>query len=291
MIHLPRLLGAILAFGLLAIPAPRRIISLSPNTTEILSGIGAFPNVVGVSQYCSYPPEVNRLPRVGGWQDTHIEKIAALHPDLVLMNKAQEAFLGERLRAFSIPYATVPSESLADVFASIEQIGHATGHDAEALTLAKQTRASLDAIRNATAKLPRRSVLLSVSRTPGTLSELYVATQGSYLIDLIGIAGGRSVTSPAPTGYGKISKEAILSLNPEIVIDLVHSSKTPLGERPIDAWKDLGEMRAVRSGEVHPVDDQFVPHPSQFVAHTAEVFVHIIHPDAMPKKLNESSSQ
>lgn len=269
----------VFALCLAAAGAPKRIISLSPNTTEMLSGVGAFSSVVAVSEYCSYPPEVAKLPRVGGWQSTHVEKIVALRPDLVLMTKAQEPFIAERLRAFSIPYTAVPSESLADIFAAIEMTGRVTGHENEALALNKKMRASLDAIRNATQKVPRRSVLLSVNRTPGTLSDLYVATEGSYLVELIEIAGGKSVVAPAKTGYGKISKEAILSLNPDLIIDLVHSSKSTLGERPLDAWRDLPELKAVRNGAVYPTDDLFVPHPSQFVVHTAELFVRIIHPE------------
>lgn len=276
-------LSRVLAAVLLALPllaAPKRIISLSPNTTEMLAGVGAFSNVVAVSEYCSYPPEVRNLPRVGGWQTTHVEKIVALRPDLVLMTQAQEPFLAERLRAFSIPYTAVPSESLADVFAAIEMVGHATSHEAQAASLVRSTRESLDRIRTKAAALPHPSVLLCVNRTPGTLSELYVATAGSYLIDLIELTGGKSVVKPAKSGYGKVSKEAILALNPDVVIDLVHSSKTPLGEQPLDAWKDLPELTAVRRGAIHPVDDPFVPHPSQFVTHTAELFFRLLHGQA-----------
>ena len=269
-----------LALCLQAAAAPKRIVSLAPSITEILYGVGAFPNVVAVTQYCTYPPEVSRLPRVGGWQTTHVEKIVALHPDLVVITKPQEQFLADRLRAFDVPFTTVPSESLADIFTSIELIGHATGHDREANALTEKMHASLDAIRDSTKHLPRPTVLLSISRTPGTLSEMYVATEGSYMIDLINLAGGRSIVTPAPTGFGKVSKEVILSLNPDLIIDLVHSSQSTLGERPLDAWNDLPELKAVRSRAIHPVNDPFVVHPSQFVVHTAELFLHILHPEA-----------
>jgi iron complex transport system substrate-binding protein len=260
---------------------PKRIVSLSPSTTEILYGVGAFPRVVGVSQYCTYPPQVAQLPRVGGWQTSDIEKILALRPDLVVLTKPQEPFIGDRLRAFHLHFIAVPSESLADVFSAIEGIGAATGNQEQATDLIQKMHDSLDAIRAATKDLPRPSVLLSVSRTPGTLSDLYVATKGSYLIDLLEIAGGRSVVAPARTGYGKISKEAILTLNPDVIIDVVHGSKSKLGEHTTDAWNDLPELRAVREKHVYPVDDQFVPHPSQFVTHTAEIFERILHPEAI----------
>lgn len=209
---------------------PQRIISLAPSTTEILYGVGAFPRVKAVSQYCSYPPEVSKLPRVGDWPTSSIERIVALRPDLVVLTEPQLPFVADRLRAFGLTYVAVPSASLNDIFVAITRLGKATGDEQQATALIARTRAALDAVRNATSHLPRRSVLLSVNRTPGTLSELYAATEGSYLIDLVNIAGGRCPVAPERTGYGKVSKEAILSLNPEIIIDLVASAKSTLGE-------------------------------------------------------------
>ena len=91
------------------------------------------------------------------------------------------------------------------------------------------------------------------------------------------------MASPARTGYGKISKEAVLTLNPEIVIDLVHVSNSKLGEHAAEAWNDLPELRAVREKHVYAVDDLFIPHPSQFVTHTAALFERILHPEAIRK--------
>ncbi len=259
---------------------PQRIVSLSPNTTELLYGVGAFPRVVAVSQYCSYPPEVAKLPRVGGWQDSNIEKIVATRPDLVVLTKAQEPFIADRLQVFGIRWIAVPSESLSDVFAAINEIGEATGNQKQASELARQTRSSLDIIHAATKSLPQTTVLLVISRTPGSLTDLYAATEGSYLADLIRIAGGRSIATPAPSGYAKMSKEAVLALNPDVIIDLVHSSESRLAENRAEVWNDLPELKAVRARHIYSVDDEFVPHPSQFVVHTAEVFEHILHPEA-----------
>ncbi len=263
--------------------APKRIISLSPNTTEMLYGVGAFSRVVGVSQYCDFPPEVAKLPKVGGWETSNVERIVSLRPDLIVFTKAQEPFLADRLRAFNLHFIAVPSESLADVFTAIQMIGSATGNERQAADLEQHMRVSLDGIRAATRNLPTRSVLLSVSRTPGTLSDLYVATEGSYLIDLLDIAGGRSVAAPAHSGYGKISKEAVLTLNPMFVIDVVHRSSSTFNEHTMEAWNELPELQAVREKHVYRVDDPFVPHPSQFVVHTAEIFERILHPEAISK--------
>ena len=260
--------------------APRRIISVSPNVTEILYGVGAFNRVVAVSDYCTYPPAVINLPRVGGWENSNIEKIATLHPDLVIASDAQVPFLEDKLRDLGLHFVSVPSRSLNDVFAAMEEIGRATGNTTQARDLARRTRAALDEVRSQTRNLPRRSVLFVVDRTPGSLRDLYVATEGSFLAELIEIGGGHSIAAPAREGYGRISKEAVLTLNPEVIIDMVHGSKGAFGEHPEMVWRDLPELRAVRDGRVYEVRDEFIPHASQFIADTAKTLARVIHPEA-----------
>lgn len=259
---------------------PRRIVSLSPNTTEILYGVGAFDRVVGVSQFCSYPPAAMKLPRVGGWDNSNIEKILALHPDLVVLADAQVPFIADKLHAFGLRSLAVPSRTLSDVFEAIAAIGAATGNERQAAELKLRTQAALDEVRERTRKLPRRTVLLCISRTPGELRDLYVATEGSYLAELIEIAGGHSIVAPAKVGYARINSEAILTLNPDLIIDVVHGSKGIFSEDLQEVWNDLPELRAVREKHIYPVDDDFIPHASQFVVETARLFARIIHPDA-----------
>jgi iron complex transport system substrate-binding protein len=275
------LLVALAAYQLHAGSLPKRIVSLSPSTTELLYGVGAFSRVVGVSQFCTYPREVAKLPRVGGWENSDIERIVALRPDLVVLIDSQVPLIGDKLKTFGIGWISVPSQNLNDIYVAMTRIGAATGNEQAAVKLAEQTRAALERIRQQTSKLPKRSVLLSVSRTPGTLSELYAATAGSYLIDLVEIAGGKSAVAPAPTGYGRISKEAILAADPDIIIDFVASRKSKFGEQPLSAWNDLPELRAVREKHLYAMDDEFAPHPSQFAAHTAELFQRIVHPESL----------
>src|SRR5579883_79210 len=87
------LLSFVAAAALPGADAPRRIVSMSPNLTEILYGIGAFDRVAGISDYCTWPPEVRNLPTLGGWVNPNLEKIAALHPDLVVVDQGQAPFV------------------------------------------------------------------------------------------------------------------------------------------------------------------------------------------------------
>ena len=262
---------------------PKRIISLSPNATDILEGVGAFDRVVAVSDYCSYPPSVASLPRVGGWQNASLEEVASLAPDLVVMAEVQAPFVDSHLQALGIKTLVVPSQSLQDVFTAIDAVGRGVGRQKAAGRLQSEVRAALDGVAGRTRGLPKPSVLCVVDRVPGTLRGLYAATRGSYLSRLIEIAGGRPIAPPATFNYGRIGKEAVVTLDPDVVIDMVQGAQGALAEEPIAIWSELNQIRAVRRGRVHPVRDMFVLHASQFVAQTAELFSQLIHPEVFGK--------
>lgn len=261
-------------------PRPQRIVSLSPSVTEILYGIGAWPQVIAVSQFCEYPEDVKNKPRVNGWDKTNLEQVMALKPDFVIGVDAQEPFLKDKLNEMGVRSLFLKSQTLADIFASIEEIGRATGHEQEATDLAAKTQSEIDAVRKVVAERPHPLVLCVVDRVPGTIRDLYTATRGSYLDELITIAGGESIAPVAEHGYGKINKEAVLTLNPEVIIDMVQSSKGNFGENPVAVWNELGEVRAVRDKRIYSMSDSSVIHPSQFVGHTAQVFARAFHPES-----------
>jgi iron complex transport system substrate-binding protein len=259
----------------------RRIVSLSPSVTEILDGVGAFPRVVAVSDYCEYPPGVKSLPRVGGWQNTNLERLASLKPDLVIMTDAEAPFVKDRLEGLKIPTLVVPSRSIEDAFVAMRDIGRATDNVREAERLAVGTRAEIDGVRALIKDLPKRRVLCVVDRVPGTLRDLYTATEGSFIAQLVEIAGGESVAPPAEKGYGKINKEAIVALDPEIIIDMVQGAEGKFAEDPRAVWNELPQLRAVREGRVYPLRETSVLHPSQFIGKSALRFARIIHADVL----------
>ena len=261
-------------------PRPQRIVSLSPSVTEILYGVGAWPQVIAVSQFCTYPEDVKNKPRVSGWDKTNLEQVMALKPDFVIGVDAQEPFLRDKLNGLGVRSLFLKSQTLADIFTSIEDIGRATGHEQEATDLAAKTQREIDAVRKAVADRPPPRVLCVVDRVPGTIRDLYTATRGSYLDELITIAGGESIAPIAEHGYGKINKEAVLTLNPEVIIDMVQGSKGNFGEDPVAVWNELGEVRAVRDKRIYSMTDPSVIHPSQFVGHTAQVFARAFHPES-----------
>lgn len=258
---------------------PQRIVSLSPDLTEILYGVGAFSRVVGVSNYDAYPPEAAKLPHLGQLHNPSFEKLAALKPDLVVINNAQAPFLEDTLKELGFRVLKTSNRSVQEVYAAMIVIGRATGNENGAAGLVAATREGLDRVARKTARLQKPRVVLIVDRTPGTLRDLYTATGGSYLAELVEIAGGQIIVAPAERGYAKLSKEDLLAADPDIILDFIHGSKSRFAGDPTEAWLELPELKAVRGHRVRGVDEDFVPHASQRMVETAELFAKLIHPE------------
>src|SRR5580765_2011168 len=110
---------------------PQRIISLVPALTEMLFAVGAGPQVVAVSSFDEYPPEVKNLERVGALLDPNLERILSLRPDLVVVYGSQLDLMKQLERA-GIPAYNYRHAALPDVSRTIREVGDRIGHAAEA---------------------------------------------------------------------------------------------------------------------------------------------------------------
>ena len=233
-----------------------------------------------MSEYTSYPLAVKNLPTVGGWQNPDFEKLLALRPDLVLMDVGQSQFVEDKCKQLGLRAMVVADEKVADVFTAIAAIGKATGHEPEAAKLLATTREGLQRVAQKTAGLPKFKVVLIVDRTPGTLRDLYTATAGSFLVELVELAGGRIAVAPDKLGYAKLSTENLMAADPDVILDFTHGAVGPFAGNPMEAWKEMPELRAVRTHRVNAVNEDYVPHASQRMVQTAELFARLIHPEA-----------
>jgi iron complex transport system substrate-binding protein len=264
---------------------PQRIVSVSPNLTEILYGLGAFDRVVGVTDYCTYPPEAKSRERVGGWSTPNLERIVRLHPDLVVLTQAQAPILNYNLKQLGIHSFVTPSQSVSDVFSAINEVGAAVGKQREAQALATSTSMTLERVRRRTTSRARPTVIVAVDRSPGSLRDLYVATQGSYLADLVEIAGGHVVAPPTPSGYSQISKEKLIVLNADIILELKPSARARDAQNARADWQQLPTLKAVRNAKVYELTEDFIPHNSQLIARTVVLLAHILHPEIPLREL------
>jgi iron complex transport system substrate-binding protein len=243
---------------------PARIVSTSPGITETLFALGLGNHVVGVSTYCRYPDQVNRLPRVGSFLKPDAEAIVRLRPDLVLVHAGPHT-VPQQLAAMHVRTAVVDRGTLAGVYSSIRIIGQAAGVPDRAATLVATIQRRLEVIRAAGSGLTRRRVLLIVGREPETLTNLIAAGPGSFLHDVIAAAGGINVLGdPGLSEYPQISMESVIRLAPDVIVDAGdmgdsvedHRRRQPVTER---LWRAQPNVAAGRRGDVHAVtSDAFV---------------------------------
>jgi len=247
---------------------PARIVSTSPSITETLFALGLGDRVVGVSAFCRFPPEVLRLPKVGTFLKPDAELIAGLRPDLVVVHELSTG-IDRRLASLRIQFAVVDRGTLASVFSSIRQIATAAGAAARADALVADIERRLDGVRRAGSSALHPRVLFIIGRNPGTLTDLVAVGPGSYINDLIEIAGGRNVLAiKGQPEYPRISMETVLRLDPDVIVDTVDMGETEAERRlrqPINErlWSGYNTLTAVKTRRVHAAttDALVVPGP------------------------------
>ena len=264
--------------------APQRLVSVVPALTEILFAIGAGPQVVGVSSYDEFPPEVQRLPRVGALLDPDIERILSLRPDLVFVYGSQ-ADQQERLERAGIRTFAYRHGGVSTVLETIRDAGAVTGHAAEAAGLAEDIRARLEAVRVRVRGQPRPKVLLVFERQPRTLREIYVSGGTGFLHDMVEIAGGENVFADVPRESVQPSQETLLGRAPEVILEVRASGliepREVAAERGV--WSALPGVPAVRYDRVYFLSGGHFVVPGPRVAEATEALSRVLHPPSARK--------
>jgi iron complex transport system substrate-binding protein len=260
----------------------RRIVSMSPSITETLFALGLGDRVVGVTRYCQYPPEAGTRAKVGGWLDPNFEAIVSLKPDLVVTREGSQQTLAT-FKQLGLNTLVVHHDHLEGVLASFTVIGKNCGTETEAARLGERIEAKMNDIRARTASLPRPRVLFVAERTldTGEIQDVYAAGADGFIDRLIALAGGENVCAHTAGGFPVLSAEAVLRLNPEVIIDLVPNlpDQPRAKQSVLNDWQQLSEVEAVRRGRVHVVVDDyaFIPGP-RFIL-LAEKLARLFHPE------------
>ena len=262
-------------------PIPARIVSTSPSITETLFALQLGDRVVGVSTYCRHPTAALSLPKVGTFLEPEPETIARLKPDLVFVHAGPNS-VATQLNALGIRTSVVDRGSLPSIFSTIRQISAGAGVTERGEALVRDVQASLDRVKASVAGRPARKVLVIVGRRMGTLTDLIAVGPGSYLHDLIGIAGGVNVMGAVQLEYPRISMETVISLAPDVLIDVGEMGETPADSDRRRAvteslWSQQRLVAAVRAGGVHAVNDESFVVPGPRVVEVARAMAHWFH--------------
>jgi iron complex transport system substrate-binding protein len=240
--------------------SPHRIISVAPAITEILFALGAGDQVVGDTTYCNYPEAAKAKPKIGGFTTPNVEAILALRPDQVVMTKTRPD-VAQKLRSTGIDVLEVQPENLSGIYESIQLISEKIGAPARGQMLIQSIEKELQEAAARPAIGPKPKVLFIVGRTPGTVLDLSVAGSGTYLSELIGLAGGENVFADTSVPYPQVSMEEVIRRNPDVIIDMGHSEmlNEAQKENVKQLWKKYSFLSAVKNNNVFPISaDYFV---------------------------------
>ena len=253
-----------------------RIVSLAPSITETVFVLGDGDRLVGVTDYCDYPPEATLKPRVGGISTPSFEAILALRPDLVLATaESNYAEHVERLVSLGLAVYVIRPVDFETVLESIERIGSVLGRDVAARVRVASMRRDADAIARAVAGSPRPRVLYVVWPNP-----LIAPGRGTLISELIQRAGGESVTGAEPLPYPRLSLETVVERRPDRIIVGRHGQGTV--EELLRGWERLGSVSAVRDGRVFGVDGDLVHRPGPRMVEALRALARVIHPERVP---------
>lgn len=259
--------------------APMRIVSLAPSVTELLFALGLGDRVVGVTSYCRYPPEVIRIPKIGGYLTPSYEALASLRPDLAILLPEHDEVRG-RVEALGIQVLRLDQTSVAGILGSATATGERCGATRQAASLRAELQTQLDQIAHTIAGRSRPRVVICMGRNadPNGFRSMSAAGPGGIYDDLIARAGGTNAIGPGPILHPSLSAEALLRIDPDAIVEFAPGSGPP--ERLQAGWRSLSSLRAVRTGRVYIFTQDFLTIPGPRLIRFVGELARALHPDA-----------
>jgi iron complex transport system substrate-binding protein len=250
---------------------PERIVSIGPSNTEFLFTLGAGDRVVGDDDFSDEPPAAKTKPHVGGVK-VNLEKVVSLKPDLIVTVKFSDGTI-EALSQSTAAVLVVDPQNAADVARTASLLGKAVGADGD--KLAAEIQARLDAVKAKTANATKPKVFHEIDASD--LTKMYTVGPGSFIDDLIKLAGGTNIAAAAKSQYPTISAEEVVRADPDIVV-LADSAYGTTAEA-VAARAGWSALSAVKNKRVYPVDGNLFSRPGPRLGAAAEAYAKLVHPE------------
>jgi ABC-type Fe3+-hydroxamate transport system substrate-binding protein len=264
---------------------PQRIISLLPNTSEMLGALHLQGRVVAVDYYTTYPADLASLPKVSGSNGKYsIEQIVALKPDLVLSYGGETKEYDQQLENLGFHVVDLPLSNLSQTLQEILLVGRLTSTESTARTVVNQLQQRIEQIKATVAGTTAPKVLLEVDdSTPG---KPYVFGGGSFGDELLQDANGINIfhDNTSNGGYPQVTDEAIINDNPQFVI---LTEDPAFGGNPALVYKrpNWNGIAALALHQVYRINVNIIQHPSQRLVDGLRCLAQIIHPGKFPGAL------
>jgi iron complex transport system substrate-binding protein len=255
---------------------PERIVSFGPSITEILFALGLEDNVVGVSDFCDYPEAAKSKEKIGNAFSPSVEKVVALEPDLVVTVEHEQ--FNSDLDSLGITFIVLSPGDVRSIVDSISLAAEVTGKAKEGKRLVEDMEATITRVADSVKDATKVKVFFIVDATDP--NSPWTAGPGSFIDDIINMAGGENVAASATGDWVQISTEEIVNSDPDIII-----IQTMMGGVPTVAKEVLEEhlvwkqMTAVKQDRIYFIDGDIVSRPGPRIVQGLEEMAKIIHPE------------
>ncbi len=256
---------------------PEKIVSLSPSNTEILFSLGLGDKIVGVSEYCDYPPAALEKPKVGGYADADVEKIIAANPDVIFVTDIHVDETLPALEELGQTVVVIDPRNLNEILDSFTLIGKITGTSNKAAEIVKDMSERMKEITDKTSKLTadeKPRVFYVMWHDP-----LMTIGGDTRINELISKAGGTNIYADTE-GYPTIELETLVEANPQVII--AGSGMGEGADAPFNFAKTeprLESSDARKNGRIYEVNTDFVGRPTERMIEGFEQLAKMIHPE------------
>ena len=219
-----------------------RVISLAPSTTEILFALGLDDEIVGVSQFCNYPSATMTKEKIGTFSNPNIEKILWLKPDIVFCTGLEQTPVIAKLRQLNFKVYISDPRNFQELFNSIKEIGGLINRESQAAVLINGMKSDLDKIITKENLMPykkRPKIFFEIWHSP-----LMTVGRGSFVDELLSLAGGINIAHDVKRPYSYFSSEQVIKQNPDCIILAYMSGEAPskmIGAR--FGWKNISAVK------------------------------------------------
>ena len=257
---------------------PSRIVSMSPGNTEILFAIGLDKEIVGVTSFDDYPEKAKSKAKIGGFSTPNVEKIISLKPDLVVATGGIQTPIRKRLSEAKLEIYTSDAKTVNGVLTDILKLGNLTGKKVQAKKLVNKLRERIKAVKK---RLPksRKKVFFEIYGQP-----LTTAAKGTFVNDLIRLAGGINVAGKQNQAYPQYSLEQLINDNPDVYFVGSGSMSKPEEINKRFGWNIL---KAVKNKKVYVVDENLFLRPGPRLIDGLEIMAKKMYPKAFSNGKNK----
>lgn len=250
----------------------QRIISLAPSNTEILFAVGAGDKVIGVTTFDDYPEEVLQIEKIGDFNGMNLERIIELEPDLVINYGEGITEETQRLVEAGIQIAGFEPESIEEIVETIKRVGILTGKVAESETLAGEMLEKEAELIGMVQGLKKKTVFYEIWHEP-----LMAAGPGSFVDQLIQLAGGINVAGDAESEYPQFDLEQLIERNPQVYL-----TANDLPEKTVESIKSrpgYENIEAIKSDQIYLLNGNIMSRPGPRIIEALELLIKAIHPE------------